>query len=65
MESWLLDQVCQQAFEMMLDVKMYMHQQQISADFENQLNREGQQEGLAPAGYRTQKFLLDKRRQIK
>jgi len=50
---------------MMLNVKIYMYQQQMSVDFENQLNKEGQQEGMAPATYRTQKFILEKRRQIK
>ena len=50
---------------MMLNVKIYMHHQHKNIEHENQLNNDGQQEGLAPKSYRTKMFLREKRRQIK
>lgn len=58
-------EICHQAFDMMLNVKMFMHQQEKHIKKENQLSTHGQQEGQAAMTYRAKKYLLDKRRQIK
>jgi len=49
----------------MLNVKILMHQQEKQIKKETQLTTHGQQEGQSAMTYRTKKYLLDKRRQIK
>ena len=65
MNQLLFLEICHQAFDMMLNVKMFMHQQEKHIKKENLLSTHGQQEGQAAMTYRTKKFLMEKRRQIK